>query len=144
MAISISTVRGDGLLRGERAYFIYERIVQKMTPLNSTFFARPTLEVAPDLLGTLLVHEQPSGNRLVGRVVDEEKRDWPIATSARIGLHFGIDWPYRFFVKGHRFVSPGVPSDVAARARRAKRRGRKVPENGTRMTRIERIVADFV
>ena len=218
-----------------------------MTPLSPSFFARPTLEVAPDLLGALLVHEPASGERRVGRIVevevytqddpawrswgivdpatglmvpegrgldffgkpgtayvylcygrywmlnvvtepegragcvfiraveplegrqamwgrretarrevdltngpgkltqafaldrrfhgklltapplyfaeDEEKRDWPVATSARIGLHFGIDLPYRFFLKGHRFVSPGVPSDVAARARRAKKRG---------------------
>ena len=219
-----------------------------MHPLSPSFFARPTLEVAPDLLGMLLVHEQPSGGRLVGRVVeveaytqddpawrswgivdaatglvvpegrgldlfgkpgtayvylcygrywmlnvvtepegwagcvfiravvplegqhamwgrrpaarrevdltngpgklaqafdidrrfhgqsltvpplylakDEEKQEWPIATSARIGLHFGIDWPYRFFVKDHPYVSPGVPSDVAARVRRARKRGR--------------------
>ena len=215
-----------------------------MKPLSPSFFARPTLEVARDLLGTLLVHEQPAGEPLVGRIVeveaytqgdpawrnwgivdpatglmapqgrgldffgkpgtayvylcygrywmlnvvtepegragcvfiraveplagrqamwgrreairravdltngpgklsqafaidrrfhgqpltapplyfaeDEETRDWPIATSARIGLHFGIDLPYRFFVKGHLFVSPGVPSDVAAQARRSK------------------------
>ena len=223
-------------------------IPKNMHPLPPTFFARRTLEVAPDLLGTLLVHENALGERLVGRVVeveaytqddpawrswgivdaatglmvpegrglgffgkpgtayvylcygrywmlnvvtepegragcvfiraveplegehamwgrrpaarrvvdltngpgkfsqafdidrrfhgqsltapplyfaeDEEKRDWPIATSARIGLLFGIDRPYRFFLKGHRFVSPGVPSDVAARVRRVKERGR--------------------
>ena len=218
-----------------------------MRPLSPSYFARPTLEVAPDLLGTLLVYEHASGERLVGRVVeveaytqddpawrswgivdaatglvrpegrgldlfgkpgtayvylcygrywmlnvvtepegragcvfiraveplagqhamwerrpaarrevdltngpgklsqafdidrrfhgkpltapplyfaeDDEKRDWPIATSARIGLHFGVDWPYRFFVKGHPFVSSGIPSDVAARARRARKSG---------------------
>ncbi|HMB92414.1 MAG TPA: DNA-3-methyladenine glycosylase [Rhodothermales bacterium] len=44
-------------------------------------------------------------------------RALPVATSARIGLQFGIDLPYRFFVPGHPFVSPGVPSDVSARRR---------------------------
>lgn len=44
--------------------------------------------------------------------------DYAIATSARIGLNFGIDLQYRFFAKGNSYVSPGVPSDVAAARRR--------------------------
>lgn len=36
----------------------------------------------------------------------------PVATSARIGLTRGIDLPYRFYVPGNPFVSPGPPSDV--------------------------------
>ncbi|HTO54093.1 MAG TPA: DNA-3-methyladenine glycosylase [Myxococcota bacterium] len=36
------------------------------------FFARPVLEVAPELLGLLLIHELASGERLVGRIVEVE------------------------------------------------------------------------
>lgn len=41
--------------------------------------------------------------------------DLSIVTSSRIGLSFGIDRPYRFFMDGNRYVSPGTPSDVKAR-----------------------------
>jgi DNA-3-methyladenine glycosylase len=44
--------------------------------------------------------------------------DERIATSSRIGLHFGLGLQYRFFLEGHPCVSPGVPSDVAAARRR--------------------------
>jgi DNA-3-methyladenine glycosylase len=36
------------------------------------FFARPVLEVAPEVLGLLLVHVLPDGTRLVGRIVEVE------------------------------------------------------------------------
>ncbi|HTO06982.1 MAG TPA: DNA-3-methyladenine glycosylase [Myxococcota bacterium] len=36
------------------------------------FFARPALEVAPEMLGLLLVHELADGTRLVGRIVEVE------------------------------------------------------------------------
>ena len=62
-------------------------------------------------------HGQPLTSPPLYLAEDDEGRDWPIATSARIGLHFGIELPYRFFVKGHPFVSPGTPSDVAVRKR---------------------------
>jgi len=40
--------------------------------LARSFFARPCLEVAPDMLGLLLIHELPGGARLVGRIVEVE------------------------------------------------------------------------
>jgi DNA-3-methyladenine glycosylase len=36
------------------------------------FFARPVLEVAPEVLGLLLIHELRDGTRLVGRIVEVE------------------------------------------------------------------------
>ena len=46
-----------------------------------------------------------------------------VATSSRIGLSRGVDRPWRYFVEGHPFVSPGVPSDVRV-ARKTGRRDR--------------------
>ncbi len=43
-----------------------------MTPLSAGYFARPTLEVARDLVGARLVHVLPGGERLVGRIVETE------------------------------------------------------------------------
>lgn len=43
-----------------------------MTPFSADYFARPTLEVAPDLLGTLLVRIVDGSPRLVGRIVETE------------------------------------------------------------------------
>ena len=43
-----------------------------VTPLSADFFDRPTLKVARDLIGRDLVHEHPSGETLVGRIVETE------------------------------------------------------------------------
>jgi DNA-3-methyladenine glycosylase len=43
-----------------------------MARLTSRFFARPCLNVAPDLLGCWLVHVLEDGTRLAGRIVEVE------------------------------------------------------------------------
>ncbi len=41
-----------------------------------------------------------------------------IATSSRIGISRAIDRQWRYFIAGNPYVSPGIPSDLAAKKRR--------------------------
>ena len=47
-------------------------MMQTGAPLRRAFFARPCLQVAPELLGAYLVHRLDDGARLVGRIVEVE------------------------------------------------------------------------
>lgn len=40
--------------------------------LKRSFFNRPAAEVAPDILGCLLIHRMPDGRRHIGRIVEVE------------------------------------------------------------------------
>ena len=51
-----------------------------------------------------------------------EMPDHRIATSSRIGITRAVDRQWRFYCEGNPFVSPGVPSDIAAERRRKTRR----------------------
>jgi DNA-3-methyladenine glycosylase len=76
---------------------------RQRSPLRATYFARPTVQVARELLGTLLVHELPSGPR-VGRVVETEAYVGPDdhASHAHRG-RTGRTWPM-FGPPGHAYI----------------------------------------
>lgn len=41
----------------------------------------------------------------------EDDVEHSVATSSRIGITKGVDRPWRYFIDGHPYVSPGTPSD---------------------------------
>jgi len=45
---------------------------QQLPALPQSFFARPAVQVAPDLIGCLLVKRQPDGEQLWGVIVETE------------------------------------------------------------------------
>lgn len=60
-------------------------------------------------------------------VTDDDSDDTcAICTSSRIGITRGIDLPWRFFIPENPYVSPGVPSDIAAERRRLRRRNKRL------------------
>ena len=57
---------------------------------------------------------------------DGQKAPLRIATSSRIGISRAIERPWRFFAADNVYVSPGIPSDIAAARRRERRNNRRL------------------
>jgi len=51
---------------------IVNKPIQDLQALPQSFFARPAEQVAPDLIGCLLVKRQPTGEQLWGVIVETE------------------------------------------------------------------------
>ena len=114
-------------------------LATSLTPLGRAFFERPALAVAPDLLGRLLVHDDPAAGRLAGRIVEAEAytvddpamhgwkatfgpdgRVQPVGRAADLFAAPGTAYVYRIYVV-HWLLNvvtdpEGVPGAVLVRA----------------------------
>ncbi|MEX0747539.1 MAG: DNA-3-methyladenine glycosylase [Rhodothermales bacterium] len=69
-------------------------------------------------------HNRPMTKGCLYVAEPQECGTWPVSTSCRIGITRGVELPWRYFVEGNPYVSPGIPSDIAAERRRRRRNGR--------------------
>ena len=98
--------------------------------LKRSFFARPTLQVAPELLGKILVYHDNSGRRLEGRLVEVEAyigEDDPachasVGRTPRNEIMYGPPgFLYVYFTYGNHYMlnfvteSKGFPAAVLVR-----------------------------
>lgn len=119
--------------------------------LPHAFFARPAVDVAPDLLGRVLVHRLPDGTRLAGRIVETEAYEpgdpashgFRGPTPRNLSMFGPPGHLYTYFTYGHHWMMnvvarrEGEGSAVLLRAleplegleRMAAHRGREAPRD---------------
>jgi DNA-3-methyladenine glycosylase len=104
------------------------RALEPVAGLNRMFEHRPTAIRESDLMNgpgkltqAMGIDGRHHGVDLCSGPIyfaSDEKRKPKILTSSRVGITRAIDRPWRYFASDNRFVSPGIPSDVAAARRR--------------------------